>query len=318
MKNKILKYAGIYSALAALSFLRALATYVFIVPNSFAPGGVGGIASIIYNAVLPSNPEMAATWLNPAVTVFVINVPLLIIAFKKVDRNFAVNTTLGVIFYAGFMGIMSATNFPVFSASSMESSNMILAALAGGVLSGISLGLMILLNMSNGGTDIIGRAVYRANPVINVNWIIFLSDCVVVVLSGILGIITAVKGDSANDVFVKIITPIFYSFITLFITSKVADFVRYGIESSVVFNIITDKYNEMSDAIIKEHKRGATILSGEGHYTGMERHIVVCVARKRQMVAIKRLVKRVDPQAFMYITNAREVNGQGFHNTEGL
>jgi Uncharacterized conserved protein len=107
-------------------------------------------------------------------------------------------------------------------------------------------------------------------------------------------------------------TPIFYSFITLFISSKVAEVVNNGLESSVVFNIITDKSDEISEAIVKKMNRGATIIKGEGYFTHAERKIVVCVVRKRQLVALKKMVLSIDCNAFIYITNAREVTGKGF------
>ncbi|MFA5449918.1 MAG: YitT family protein [Clostridia bacterium] len=312
MKKAVLKHTGYYSILTALSFLRAISTYVFIVPNAFAPGGVGGLASLIYNVTLSYNAALAESWLNPAVTIFVLNLPLIILSFKKINRSFSINTTLCVILYAAFMGLFSLVDFPQFAARDADSSVMILAAIAGGVIGGVSLGLMLLLNMSAGGTDIVAKVVYKQNPTINVQWLIFLFDMVVVLLSGVLGFIYAEEGDDSTKIFVRVLTPIFYSIISMYATSKVAEVINNGFESSVVFNIITDKYNEISAAILRDIKRGATILKGEGIFTGEERHIVVCVVRKKQLVALKRLVLSIDNNAFLYINNAREVNGFGF------
>lgn len=314
-KKKIFGYVGFYALFVALCFLRSLSTYVFIVPNGFAPGGISGIASIIYNAVYPVNAGLANTWLNPAVTVFVLNVPLLFLAFKMIDKKFAFNTTLGVIIYAGFMALFSAVNFPQFAVTDAESGKMILAALAGGVTAGVSLGFMLLMNVTVGGTDIIGKVMSIKKPVFNTNWFIFIFDSIVVLFSGVLAIIGFTGEETPNEIFVAVATPVLYSFITLYVTSKVADLVGHGAESSVVFNIITDKYDEVSEAIVTGFHRGVTVIKGEGFYTHSERHLLLCVVRHKQIMPIKRLIKKIDPNAFLYITNTREVNGQGFkHN----
>ena len=155
--KKIIKNIGFYFLLIVLAFLRALATYVFIVPNAFAPGGVGGIASVIYNVVAVYNTKLANGVFNPAVTVFVLNLPLIIAAFFTLSKKFAFNTTVVVLFYSGFMALFSAVDFPVFQGSGMESSLTFLAAIAGGVISGVSLGGILLTNSSAGGTDILGK-----------------------------------------------------------------------------------------------------------------------------------------------------------------
>lgn len=312
-KKSKLHYIGFYALLIVLAFFRALGTYMFIVPNAFAPGGVGGIASVIYNVVAFYNISLANSVFNPAVTVFVLNLPLIIAAFFTLSKKFAVNTTVVVLFYAGFMALFSAVDFPIFKGSGMESSLTFIAAIAGGVLSGISLGGTLLTNSSAGGSDIAGKIVYKKNPESNISWSIFAFDSVVVLLSGIVGLIGA-KGADANTVFVNVASPILYSFITLFITSEVADIMTTGLQSSVVFNIITDKAEEVGDAVVQILHRGGTIIKGEGIYTNETRKILVCVVRKKQSAALKKIIKDTDPDAFLYINKAKEVNGFGFRS----
>lgn len=311
--KKIIHQIGFYFFLVFLAFLRALATYVFIVPNAFAPGGIGGIASIIYNLVALYNPSLANSVFNPAVTIFVINLPLIIAAFFVLNKKFALNTTIVVICYSGFMALFSLVKFPVFQGSGMESSLTFLAAIAGGVMSGVSLGGTLLTNSSAGGTDILGKIGYKLRPDLNVSWQIFAFDSVVVLLSGVIGLITT-KGQDANTMFVNIATPILYSFITLFLTSEVADILTTGLESSVVFNVITDKAEELGDAIVQILHRGATIIKGEGVYTNETRKVLICVVRKKQSSTLKKIIRSVDPEAFMYINKAKEVNGFGFRS----
>lgn len=311
-KNRIFNNVGFFGILLVLCFVRALSTYTFIVPNAFAPGGVSGIASIVYNLVGFYNPALAETWFNPAVTVFVLNVPLIIWAVKALDKNFAINTAFCVVFYALFMGLFSLFNFPVFAATSGESSINLLASLGGGAISGISFGLMLRMNSSIGGSDILGKIIYTKNPTLDVPWIIFLCDTVVVIASGALGILSIKSGFSTNQIIVAILAPIFYSFIAMFTSAKIAEVLQAGLESSLIFNIITNCPEEIGNRIIKELGRGVTLIRAEGFYTHAERDLLICVVHKKQINTMKKILKEIDPGAFVYINNAREVTGRGF------
>ena len=312
-KKTILKYSGFFGILTLLAFLRALGTYVFIVPNAFAPGGFGGIASVVYNIVAIFNMELAETWFNPAVTLFILNQPVVIAAFFTLNKRYAINSAIVVALYAGFMGLFSLVNFPVYHGAGPDSGVTVLAAIAGGVLCGVSLGGTLLTNSSAGGTDIIGKIAYEKNPDVNVQWQIFIFDSLVVLLSGAIGLIN-IEGQDANTIFTNVATPIFYSFITLFVTSEIADVVTNGLQSSVVFNIVTSKPDELSAAIVSKLHRGATKYTGEGVYTHAERYILVCVVKRRQSTHLKKIIKGIDPNSFVYITKAKEVNGFGFRS----
>ena len=115
----------------AITFVRALATYVFIIPNSFAPGGVSGISSIVYNIAAVYNQRLADTVFNPGVVVFILNIPLMIWAFKVLDKRFAFSSMVSVALFAVFMMTLTWIKFPQFIATNYESGIMLLAALAG-------------------------------------------------------------------------------------------------------------------------------------------------------------------------------------------
>lgn len=313
MKKILWQKTGYFGALVLFTFVRALGTYVFIIPNSFAPGGVSGIASILYNIALKFSPNLALSVFNPGFTVFVMNIPLIFWAFKALDKRFAVNTALCVGVFSAFMAMFSLVGFPQFVAQNYNSSIMLLASITGGVIMGLAMGFMFRMNMSMGGTDIIAKLIHEKKPVLNVQWIIFLCDGIVVILSGVLGVINITEADATQDILVKVLSPVLYSFISLYVSSKAADIILVGFESSVVFNIVTSKPKEMGDAIVARINRGATILKGEGIYTGEERTILICVVRRKQLLPLKKLMKEIDPASFSYITNAREVNGFGFH-----
>jgi len=307
-KKVILKEVWFYFLLAIFAFLRAIAIYVFIVPNAFAPGGVGGIASILYNFVATYNLELADKWFDPGVWLFIMNVPLIIAALFKLEKRYSITTCVCVLMYSGFTWLLSFVDFPTFQGAGLDSGVTMLAAIAGGVIGGVSFGGMLLLNTGAGGTEIIAKITYEAKPDMNIQWQLFACDSFVVVLSGVLGAVQA-KDGTPNDIFVGIATPVLYSFITLFLTSQVAEILTNGVQSSVVFHIVTDKKEEVREAIINGVRRGGSIIKTEGTYTREEHNMIICVVRKKQTTAFKKLLKEIDPNAFIYITKAKEVSG---------
>jgi uncharacterized membrane-anchored protein YitT (DUF2179 family) len=191
IKFDVKKFIKLFIILNLLSFIRAFSMHCFIIPNGFAPGGISGLASLLYNAILPSNPELAKTWFNPALISWVFNIPLFIASFFRLDKRFCINTMITVGLLSLWMWVLEIVNFPVFKATGPESAYNLLAATAGGVCTGISLGFLLRHNSSMGGTDIIGKLIYKKNPVADVQWIIIACDTVVVMASGILGIISS-------------------------------------------------------------------------------------------------------------------------------
>lgn len=307
-KKAVLKEVGFYLALIVTAFLRAITNYVFIVPNAFAPGGVGGLSSVIYNLVAHYNLNLANTWFDASITSFIMNVPLIICAFIKLDKRYAISTCVCIALTSGFMALFRAVGLPTFEGGGIDSGLTVLASVAAGVIGGASFGGMILLGTSCGGTEIIAKISYKAKPDLDLQWQLFMVDSVIVLLSGVVGYITA-QGTDSNAIFVSIATPVLYSFITLYITAQVAEIITNGVQSSVVFHIVTDKKEEVREAIINGIRRGGSIIQIEGTYTQQERNMIICVVRKKQTTTFKKMLKEIDPQAFIYITKAKEVTG---------
>ncbi len=310
--KKFTKIASHIFLMLFFSLVRAWGTYAFIVPNAFAPGGMSGLSSVLYNVVAIYDLSLANSVFNPAITVFLFNIPILIASWFILNKKFVLNTIFCVIAFSLFMGLFSILDLATFSANNLDSSVMMLAAVVGGVLCGVSFAFLLKLNSCMGGSDTIGKIIYQKNPIIDVQWIIFACDCLIALLSGVIGILTIDKTDNHSDIMVKVLTPILYSFISLFVTSKVADVINIGLKTSLVVNIVTDKGHEIGKAIVDIMKRSGSIISVEGVYTHKERELVVCVIRKKQLEKFKKNVLTLDDKAFMYITDAKEVRGFGF------
>jgi len=310
--SKFMENASVYFYILVLSLLRAVGNYMFLIPNGFAPGGISGIATIMYTIAGLYSPNLANTVFNPAVTIIIMNLPLFIIAFLKLNKRFALRSMLCVAGFSGFLGLFSLVKLPVFHSPDLESGVLLLGAIAGGAICGIGMGFMLRLNMSLGGTEIIGRLFYKKNPIADMQWLIFIADCSVVLLSGIVGVLRIESGMSTTDMMVRVLSPILYSFISLFMTSKAAEVILSGLKSSLEFHIITDKADEIASEITKTIHRGVTVLSGEGYYTRSERKLLLCVVRNKQINQVKRIIKNTDPAAFVCILDARQVTGRGF------
>ena len=310
--DDVKKFLKLFLILNVLSFIRAFSMHVFIIPNGFAPGGISGIASIIYNAILPSNPELAQTVFNPALVSWVMNIPLFIASFFILDKKFCIHTVITVGLLSLWMWVLEIVECPQFKASSPESAYNLLGAAAGGVCTGISLGFLLKHNSSMGGTDIIGKLIYKKNPVADVQWLIIGCDIVVVSASGILGLIAIREGQDIESIIAQVLSPIFYSAISLFVCAETADVIQSGIKSSIVFNVISDRHNDIAQAISERLVRGVTMVHATGWYTGVEHDMLVCVVRKKQINQMNDIIKEIDPDAFVYITKAKDVSGRGF------
>ncbi len=303
------------TALILFALLRSIGTYIFINPNGFAPGGVPGIASLVhYMVVKSSNPtvqKLASSLFDPGVITIIINIPLMIVAFKFLNKRFAFYTMIGVLVYSAFMILLGAVKCPQYDAENQDGL-MLIAALAGGAISGVSGGLMFRINMSSGGTDIIGKLMHKHNPSAHVQYWILLCDCVIACFSGLVGIVNLDTTLGPTAIMTSILSPILYSFLSLIVHSRVSDIIESGMLSSLVFTIITDQAEAIAHELSIKLHRGVTITKSIGYYTGKEHKMIVCVTSKRQINSVKQIVSSCDPHAFMYITQAGEVSGKGF------
>lgn len=261
--------------------LMAVSLNMFFEPHGIAPGGITGLA-IVINSFLGF-----PLWIIN----LVFNIPLFIFAYKILSKNDCLKTVLGIIFLtialkiSAPLGTINATNDPI------------LASICGSIIMGISLGLIFRVNGSTGGTDLIGLLANRFFPNLSMAVLMGIADFIIVVLSGI----------SSGQIEIAL-----YSAVSLYATVKITDMIIEGFDYSKSFMIISNNPDEISSAIMEEINRGVTILKGQGAYTKDDKNIVFVVVSRRQVVILKKLVKSIDPDAFIIITEIHEALGNGF------
>lgn len=259
---------------AAFSFL----TY----PNNIVSGGLTGIAQILN----------LLTGLPVGVMVAVMNVPLFIVAWKKFGTKFIVASLIGMLASSAFIDLFSLIDLTL-------TNDMLLAAICGGLLKGVGYGLVYHTGATTGGSDIGARLVRRRYPHLNFGTISLALDAAVVVAFAVI----FRRFDSAM-----------YTIIMMFVSSRIVNLILYGMSNSGVCYIITIRPREIAKAIGETLNRGATILRGEGAYSGEERDVVLCAVKRQQIPALRRIVSDIDERSFVIVTQSHEVFGENFGN----
>lgn len=258
----------------------ALGVHLFTAPNQIAPGGVTGLATALN----------ALTHIPIGVFTLLINIPLILFGAKFLGKDFILKTLVSTIAFSFFLEF-AFLRIPVYEGDRL------LAALFGGAMIGAGIALTFLRNGSTGGTDITNRLLQRRFPYIPIGKIVLLSDMVIIAF--------------ATFVFREIESAL-YAIIAMFICSKVLDSIIYGLDLGKMVLIVSDHCDAISGEIMQEIRRGVTLLPAKGAYSGKDRKIVLCALRNHEFYKIKRLVNQIDPKAFIIVTNAGEVLGEGF------
>lgn len=261
--------------------LMSISLNLFFDPHSIAPGGLTGFA-IVVNTLIH-----VPLW----VINLVLNVPIFLSAYKILTKKDCIKTILGIVFLT--LALKLTENLAILNVTE----DVFLAIIVGAILMGLGLGLIFRINGTTGGTDLIGLLLNSYFPSVSVPILMGIVDCIVVTLSGIVN---------------KEIEIGLYSAISLYIIVKVSDLVIQGLDYSKSFTIISDKSDEIKLEIMEELDRGATILKGEGAYTGNDKKILLVVVMKKEVVKLKKLVKEIDPDAFVIISDVHEALGNGF------
>lgn len=251
------------------------------VPNGIGFGGITGLGQIL-NHFIPVLPI--------GMVVMVFNIPLFLLGWKFLGGHLLVSSLYAMAATSVLVDLFAYLfTFPPIDP--------MLAAVFGGVITGVSLGMIFLQGATTGGTDLIARLLKIPFAWLPMGKLLLAVDLVMLLA-------VAVAFQSLNSAL--------YGMIALYISSIVMDGVLYGMDSSKVAYIITAQPRPVANQILKELDRGVTILQGEGGWSGEERQVLMCAFKQRQIVPLKELLQELDPDAFLIVCNAHEVQGLGF------
>ena len=281
MKSKAVKTLWSYLIIVGASLIYAVGFNWCYVPNDIAFGGITGVGQIV-NFLLP--------WAPIGTVVIVLNIPLFLLGWRLLGGHLLISSLFAMAVSSVFIDLIdSLYQFPPMDP--------LLACIFGGVLLGLSLGLVFQQGATTGGTDLLARLIKLKLSWLPMGKLLLAVDLVVIV--------------AVSVVFQNLFSAL-YGLVSLYISSLVMDGVLYGMDQAKVAYIISNHPKEISATIVRELGRGVTILHGMGAYSGAEKKVLFCAFKQRQIVALKRVVKEIDPSAFLIVCEAHEVLGEGF------
>lgn len=264
--------------------IMALAIQCIFEPIGLVTGGFSGIAIIIRKMTAGIVEGGVPLWL----TNLALNVPVFIAALIIKGRKFLGRTVIGTVLLSFWLYVIPQVD--------LTQGDYMLSAVFGGVITGIGIGFVLLAKATTGGTDMVSALIQKYVRHYSVVHILQVIDGMVV-LAGL---------------YVFGLKPALYAIVAIFITSKVSDALMEGMKYSKAAFIITDYYKEIADAIMTQLDRGLTGLDATGMYSGDKKTVLYCVVSKKEIVELKDIVAKIDPKAFVIVTDAREVFGEGF------
>jgi len=259
--------------------LVALGLDMFLIPNKIAAGGVSGIATILHYLI--GVPVGAA--------ILALNIPLFAMGVYRLGLRFGFRSLYGTITLSLAVDLLAPV-LPVLTG------DILLAGLYGGALTGLGMGLVFRSGGTTGGTDM-AAAVLRTYTGINIGQLLFLVDGTVVLAAGF-----AFRSAELA----------MYALITIFVISWLIDLVQEGPSYTRAFLIISERPDEIAEAILAGLNRGVTAWPAKGVYTGAQREVLLSVVNRSEVTRLKDIVYNVDPQAFVILAGVHEVLGEGF------
>ena len=262
------------------SFIYSSAVTMFISPNKFSPGGFTGIATVLNHLLnLPSGFFL-----------LLLNVPVLVLGFIKFGGYFIAKTTVATVILSFSLTVTDLV-LPAFEI------DRILAAVFGGILMGLGLSIIMLRGATTGGVDIIAKLINKKSRHLTMGRIILIFDAFVILLA---------------TVVYRNIESALYSVVSIYATSIIMDIMLYGGDKGKIIYIVSDFSKEICNDINNLLGRGVTILSAKGGYTGKEKTMLFCTVRRHQVSAVYEISDKYDKNAFIVISDAGEIIGEGF------
>lgn len=285
LKNKYLSTIFDFLCIFVGIFMMGFAFNSFFYSNGIAPGGFSGLAAVITDLLRQGN----IIDISPTILYILFNIVLIFFAIKILGKRYFFYSVLGIVLFSICIEYLKID---------LNLHDLFLATIFGAVLMGVGTGLVVRGGASTGGGEMLGKILHELNPDLKIGNIIFLVDLLVLILSF-----------AAHGLVVSL-----YTFIAIFLSGKITDFVLDGGKGTKAYYIISDKNEEISQAIIKKLYRGATLINGKGVYSKVDKKILLCLVNKYEARNLQKIVFEIDDKAFLFSTSVIEAYGEGFLN----
>jgi uncharacterized membrane-anchored protein YitT (DUF2179 family) len=263
----------------------AFGLHYFVISNELMEGGVTGIALLInYAAFIP-----------PSITTLLLNIPLFLIAWRTLGRQSMLYSLWGTISLSFFLWVMEALIRLEWIIPFTTTHDYLLAALYAGVTLGAGLGLVFRFGATTGGTDIIAQLGNRWRGW-SVGQVILIFDAAVILIA----------------LFYLPQEKVLYSLISIFVSTRMINYLTQGADAAIAFTIITDKFRLITETIIEEMQRGVTLYPARGAFSDETKEVIYCIVSRSEVRKLKLLIHRIDPLAFIIISDVNDVIGEGF------
>ncbi len=276
------------------SFILAAGFVFFIAPHKIVPGGVYGIAIIVHHMT----KGMFAFWPDGfPIGLFglILNVPLTLAGVKILGPRFGIKTVVGFVLSSVFIDTIM---YMRVDGEAALVNDILLSCLFGGVLIGFGLGLIFKSRATSGGSDIIAMIIAKYTRIQLGRLMIYVDSAIVLI---------------ALVAFQDWQIPL-YSLVVIYITGKTIDITLEGADYNKAMMIISKEHSQIKDKILVDLERGGTYLCGEGMYTGDKKQVIYTVVSRREVAILEEYISKIDPDAFITVTDAKEILGEGFQS----
>ena len=278
--KKIAKFIGRYIVITFAACIYAVGISMFLDPNNLAPGGLTG-AAVILTRIIP---------ITLGTLIVIMNIPIMILGAWKFGARFTLSTLYTLVVSSAFMEIFGRMGYVV-------THDKILAALVGGTLMGAGMGLCLRMETTTGGIDIIIKVLRQKYRQIKSGEMYLIID----------GLILAAAALYFKDIEVSM-----YAGVAIVVSTYILDKVLYGSDEAKLVYIVSNKRKIIATRMMVELNMGVTLVEGKGAYNMENTEVIMCVMHKQNLTKVRNLVSEVDPEAFMIVSSATEVFGEGF------
>ena len=273
-----------YAIVVALAVVMGLSYELFVFPNSFAPAGINGIATMVQYLF----------HLNIGYFSLIVNAPLVVLAWFKVGHEFACKNAVFILTFSAATLLLGRVDLSAYVYHTENGTSAILGPVTAGVISGAIYGLVIRQGGSTGGTDIVAACVRNRRPEYSLVWMIFALNASVAVLS--------------YFVYDCKFEPVILCLLYCYLSSRISDSILKGGQRALKFEVVTEHAEALSQLLLRELHHGVTVIPAYGMYSGHTKQLLICVVNRHQIVAFHQALAQF-PDTFAYITEVNETVG---------